>query len=123
MTGLIIEEFLRWFDKKMQGRKVLLLIDNFSGNELGVQLVGGKQALYNIQIEWLPANTTSVWQPCDQGIIAAFKLQYRKFWVSYMLRQLETDKNPNKTINLLKAIQWTRIAWNDKVIPEKIQKC
>jgi hypothetical protein len=53
---------------------VLLLIDNFSGHELRVQLVGRKQALHNVQIEWLPANTTSMWQPCDQGIIAAFKL-------------------------------------------------
>jgi hypothetical protein len=98
-------------------------MDNFSAHELGVELVGGKQGLQNVRIEWLPTNTTSVWQPCDQGIIAAFKLQYRKLWVSYILRQLEVNKNPNKTVNLLKALQWTRIAWNDKVTPEKIQKC
>jgi hypothetical protein len=123
MTGLIMEEFLQWFDKKMRGKKVLLLMDNFSAHELGVELVGGKQGLQNVRIEWLPTNITSVWQPCDQGIIAAFKLQYRKLWVSYILRQLEVNKNPNKTVNLLKALQWTRIAWNDKVTPEKIQKC
>jgi hypothetical protein len=41
---MIIEEYLRWFNNKIysQGRKVLLLIDNFSGHELGVQLVRGK---------------------------------------------------------------------------------
>jgi hypothetical protein len=43
-----------------EGRKVLLLIDNFSGHELAVQLVGGLQGLSNVQIVWLPLNTTSV---------------------------------------------------------------
>ena len=57
-----------------QGRKVLLLIDNFSGHEFGVQLVRGKQGLSNVQIERLLPNTTSYWQPLDQGIIASFKL-------------------------------------------------
>ena len=43
MTGLICEEYLRWLNNKMRskGRKVLLLMDNFSGYELAVQLVGG----------------------------------------------------------------------------------
>ena len=81
MTGLIIEEYLRWLDNKMrgEGRKVLLLLDNFLGHELGVQLVGGLKGLNNVRIEWLPPNTTSHWQPLDQGIIASFKLQYRRF--------------------------------------------
>jgi hypothetical protein len=32
-------------------RKVLLLLDNFSGYELGVELIRGKQGLSNIRIE------------------------------------------------------------------------
>jgi hypothetical protein len=124
MTGLIMEEYLRWLNNKMrgEGRKVLLLLDNFSGHELGVQLVGGKQGLANVRIEWLPPNTTSHWQPLDQGIIASFKLQYRRQWISYMIRQYENNKDPNKTVNLLKAIQWIRVAW-DIVSPVTIQKC
>src|SRR5271170_4103109 len=68
MTGLIMEEYLRWLDNKMrgQGRKVLLLLDNFTGHELGVKLVGGKEGRDNVRIEWLPPNTTSRWQPLDQ---------------------------------------------------------
>ena len=124
MTGLLMEEYLRWLDNKMrgEGRQVLLLLDNFSGHELGVQLVGGKKGLANVRIEWLPPNTTSHWQPLDQGIIASFKLQYRRHWISYMLRQYENNKDPNKTVNLLKAIQWTRVAW-EAVSPASIQKC
>jgi hypothetical protein len=47
MTGLIIQEYLIWLDNKMraQRRKVLLLLDNFSGHELGVEMVGGTQGL------------------------------------------------------------------------------
>ena len=53
MTGLIMEEYLRWLDNKMrgEGRKVLLLLDNFSGHELGVQLVSRLEGLNNIRIE------------------------------------------------------------------------
>lgn len=44
MTGIIIEEYLRWFNNKMrsQGRRVLLLLDNFSGHKLGVNLVSSQ---------------------------------------------------------------------------------
>ena len=38
-----------------------------------------------------------------------------------MLRQFEANKNPNKTVTLLKAIQWTRVAW-DSVTADKIQR-
>jgi DDE superfamily endonuclease len=101
-----MEEFLRWLDNKMRarGKKILLLLDNFLGHELGVQLVGGLEGLNNVRIAWLPPNTTSQWQPLDQGIIASFKLQYRRRWIKYMLRQYEANKDPNKTVNLLKAI-------------------
>ena len=65
MTGVICERFLRWFDNKMHGRKVLLLLDNFSGHELGVEKVGGLDTLENVKIRWLPLNTTSYWQPLN----------------------------------------------------------
>ncbi len=107
MTGLICAEYLRWFNNRMQGRKVLLLIDNFSGHELGVELVGGKTGLSNVEIEFLLKNTTSHWQPLDQGIISHYKLAYRKLWVSFMLREFEASRDPNKTVTLLHAIQWT----------------
>ena len=123
MTGMIMEEYLWWFDAKMRGRKVLLLLDNFSGHELGVELVGGLDGLDNTRIAWLPPNTTSHWQPLDQGIIATFKLYYRKQWIAYMLRQYEGNKDPNQTVSLLKAVQWCRVAWNQCVSAKHIQQC
>ncbi|KAM3067120.1 hypothetical protein ACMFMG_012221 [Clarireedia jacksonii] len=125
MTGIICEEYLRWLNNKcrLQGRKVLLLMDNFSGHELAVQLVNGLEGLSNVRIAWLPPNTTSHWQPMDQGIIASFKLQYRRKWVLFMLRAYEAGKDPNKTVSLLKAIQWVRVAWEDAVAEKTIQRC
>jgi hypothetical protein len=40
-----------------------------------------------------------------------------------MLRQFEANKDPNKTVTLLKAVQWTRVAWCDYVSSQTIQKC
>jgi hypothetical protein len=76
IIGLICEEYLRWLNNKIRGkrRKVLLLMDNFSGHKLAVRLVGDEQGLSHVRIVWLPPNTTSEWQPMDQGIITSFKL-------------------------------------------------
>ena len=124
MTGLICEEYLRWLNKRMRlaRRKVLLLMDNFSGHELAVRLVGGEEGLSNVRCAWLPKNTTSKQQPMDQGIIASFKCKYRRFWVDYMLYQIEAGKNPYKTVTLLKAIQWT-CASQANITDTTVQRC
>jgi hypothetical protein len=49
MTGLVMEDYLMWLDNKIRGWKILLLLDNFSGHELGVQLVGGLDSLQTLQ--------------------------------------------------------------------------
>ena len=50
MTGIICEEWLHWFNKLIAGRKVLLLLNNFSSHELEVEKVGGLDSLYNVTI-------------------------------------------------------------------------
>jgi DDE superfamily endonuclease len=50
MTGIIYEEWLRWLDNLIVRRKVLLLLDNFSSHELGVEKVGGLDGLPNVKI-------------------------------------------------------------------------
>ena len=35
MTGRIFKEYLLWFDNRMTGRKVILLIDGFSAHKAG----------------------------------------------------------------------------------------
>ena len=118
-------EYLNWLNSMMksENRKVLLLMDNFSAHESAVKELGGETALSNVEIEWLPPNTTSHWQPLDQGIIASFKLQYRKMWIAYMIRQFDKEMDPLKTVTLLEVINWTAEAWNHYVRPLTIERC
>jgi len=125
MTGQILAEYLHWLNNIMaaQKRHVLLFMDNFSGHELGVQMVGGRDSLSNVKVRWLPPNTTSHWQPLDQGIINSFKLHYRRQWVSYMISEYDKGLDPNKTVTLLHAIRWTVYAWENFVKPATIYNC
>lgn len=64
----------------MTGRQVILLIDGFSAYHAGLNLLQEEfpQSLRNARIIFFPANVTSVCQPLDEGIIKAWKAQYRK---------------------------------------------
>jgi hypothetical protein len=106
----IMVEWLYWFDQQVTGRKVLLLMDNFSAHTAAVEALK-LMPLQNTVICWLPPNSTSKYQPLDQGIIRAWKAHYRKRWLLYMVDQFEAGKNPLKTTNVLKAIRWSIQAW------------
>ena len=73
MTGGIFANWLKAFNLKMSGRKVLLLLDNATSH---VNL-----ELSNVHIHFLPPNTTSHLQPMDAGIIRNFKLKYKAQFV------------------------------------------
>lgn len=80
MTGIIFKEWLLWFISNHRDRKTLLLIDGFSAYKCGIDLLEAEYPdfLWNVRIEFLPANATSLCQPLDQGIIKAWKAQFRK---------------------------------------------
>jgi hypothetical protein len=63
MTGTLFQRVLSEFDGDMrrQNRHVILLVDNFSGHHID------DDAFTNVKIKFLPPNTTSKLQPCDQG--------------------------------------------------------
>lgn len=72
MTNTIFRTWLIKWDKELQlkQRKILLLINNCTAHT-------DLPAVKNIKVVFLPANTTSIMQPCDQGIIRTFKAHYR----------------------------------------------
>lgn len=124
MTSTLMEEWLRWFDCQMTGRKVVLLLDNFSAHEAAVEKISlSMQPLQNTLIIWLPPNATSKYQPLDQGIINTWKSYWRREWVRYILHEFEAGRDALYTVDILKAVRWGIKAWNFDISQETITNC
>lgn len=121
----IFREWLLWFDNRTRGRKVLLLLDNFIAHENAVQLLKNDPLyqLQNTRIEFLPANSTSYFQPLDQGIIANLKCYYKKKWLEFMLQQHNQNLDPLKTIDLVRVARWLIEIWEYDVQASTINTC
>src|SRR4051812_3591130 len=72
MQVSIWNEYIKKFNTRMrrQNRNILLLVDNAPTHALYETT-----HLTNITIKYLPPNTTTHLQPCDQGIINSFKVR------------------------------------------------
>jgi hypothetical protein len=121
MTGKIMEEWLRWFDNQMSGRKVALLMDNFSAHEAALENMGSE--LNNTLVIWLPARSTSKYQPLDQGIIRTWKAYWKRQWILYMLSEFDRGRDPIVTITVLQVIRWAIPAWTLDLGQETIRNC
>ena len=109
MTAEIWQEWLTSFDSKMlkENRKVLLFVDNVSSHHKPITLKA-------TELVYLPPNTTSVIQPCDQGIIRSFKINYRRRLMNKLLVWMDVKCTINDfKIDLLEAIYLCCGAWND----------
>ena len=114
MTSQIFTEWLTEWDSQLgkENWKILLLVDNCTAH-LKVT------TLKNIQLEFLPPNTTSIIQPMDQGIIKNLKSFYRKEIVCMTLAYLEENiLNPLSTaadvsskISILDAVNFVAKSW------------
>lgn len=80
-----------------QKKKVLNLLDNFSVHYLPIFKLNFIKAMF------LPANTTSLSQPMDQGIIANLKYFYTKKLLNRYWLDVKA-KNSSKEINSYKAL-------------------
>ena len=104
----------------MNGRSVLLLMDNAGCHPEELQ-----RKYTNIKIVYLPANTTSVLQPLDLGIIKNFKVWYRKLLFRHVLDKIEectTASEVTKSLTIIHAIRWVAAAWK-QVATDTIKKC
>lgn len=77
MTGDILEAILTKLNRRLSSsnRKILLFMDNAGCHP---DDLSGKFS--NINICFLPANTTSTLQPLDLGVIQNFKVHYRRYF-------------------------------------------
>ena len=111
MTGDILDQVLSKINRTLwiNGRSVLLLMDNTGCHPSELQ-----HKYTNIEIVFLPPNTTSILQPLDLGIIQNFKLWYRKLIFRHVLAKIEvctTVSEVTKSLTILHAIKWVAEAW------------
>ncbi len=111
MTGDLFKTWLFKWDERLtqKRRRILLLVDNCSAHPSGLQL-------QNIQLEYLPPNTTSILQPCDQGPIQMLKSKFRHKMCVSILAKMDEDEDASavalaQKISLLDAVNMLACAW------------
>lgn len=120
MTAKLFSEWLQIVNNKMRirGRKILMFLDNCGAHP--------KLELSNIELKFLPPNTTSKLQPLDAGIIMNVKSLYRKRLVRHVLGEMDESDSAApelaKSVTLLHAIKWLDLAWN-AVKAISIERC
>ncbi|XP_037919539.1 tigger transposable element-derived protein 6-like [Hermetia illucens] len=120
MTREIWESILISLDEEMakQNRKIILFVDNAASHKT-------RKILKNINIQYLPANTTSLIQPLDQGIIHSFKAYYRQIIIRKQISAIESGKTIGefaKSINIFNALHIIKHVWW-LVRPLSITRC
>lgn len=120
MTGEIFRDWISaWNNRlKKQDRRIVLFVDNFSGHRVD------HSEITHIRLEFFSPNLTAHVQPCDAGIIRAFKAQYRRLFVLRVIDKLVTaqvDKDLFK-IDQLQAMKLVSLAWS-KVSDATILNC
>ncbi|KAE9524452.1 hypothetical protein AGLY_015173 [Aphis glycines] len=106
MTSAIFEKTLNYWDDELRckKKKILLLVDNCPAHP-------SLQHLKFIKLVFLPANTTAVLQPMDQGVIRNIKAHYRNQLVLKMIEDIENQIESKVTV--LDAIIMLDKAWRN----------
>ncbi|THY24469.1 DDE-domain-containing protein [Aureobasidium pullulans] len=109
---VIMRDWLRWFDKRMAGRRVLLFLDDLNIHQDVIESFRStQQPLQNTIVYRLPSPHPEKFQPPAKGIIRTFKAHYRKKWLRHMCDQIAIRKAPLNKTNVLHAVRWAIQAW------------
>jgi len=93
---------------------ILLFIDNCPAHPKDV-------VLQNIEVVFLPPNSTSKLQPLDQGIIKVTKQYYRRRLVLRFIHDIDHPEQ-KKPITILDAMRYITSAW-EAVSTDTIVNC
>ena len=103
----------RYFRQK--GKSVVLLVDNCAAHKFS----DIKDRLDFVRVVFLPANTTSIAQPCDAGIIKSFQSGYRCSMLRKVGQLVDDPSIPSldaatlkKHVNMLHCLQFSTAAWD-----------
>jgi hypothetical protein len=131
-------EYATWIrgvnaDMKQKHRRGLMLTDNAPTHmvtdadveeEHGFKVIN----LSHLKLVFLLANTTSVVQPLDQGIIACTKAHNRCKLVQWVIAEAEKTESTGKSLKDLRPtsyqmMRWLNTAWKECVSPLSIRNC
>ena len=114
MTSVLFEKWLTdWENElKLKSNNILLILDNCAAYP-------NLYCLTNIQLQFLPPNTTALIQPMNMGIIKNLKSMYRGKVVCHILAEIEgnvltssaTAQEISSAVNLLQAVQFIADSW------------
>ena len=115
MTSVLFENWLTDLDKRMrrENRKIAMIIDNCPAHPT--------VDLTNIDLLFLPPNTTSHTQPMDSGIIKNLKYHYRHILALRRLQSTEEGAAPFSW-NLLDSLVALKSAWR-RVKVQTVANC
>jgi len=111
MTAKFFTEYLnKNFNCLMgqQNRKVLLILNNAPCHP--------NIKLSNVDLLFLPSNTTAAIQPLDAGIIKSLKLKYKQALLNHLLISSDIYENMDNylsNITVKHAIKLILLAWNN----------
>jgi hypothetical protein len=123
MTHNVFQLWLLVFDRRMQGRQVLLLLDNCPGHIPLEKFAEMNVVLRNTRIFYLPPNMTLAVQPCDAGIIRTFKVYYKKRFNNLLLDGYENNIDNPEKISIMDAFCLAVPTWVEDVSPATIANC
>ncbi|KAF7685383.1 Tigger transposable element-derived protein 6, partial [Cucumispora dikerogammari] len=111
MTSEIFNDWLsKWNTKlKKNNKKILLLLDNCPAHKC-------RDQLSQIELMFLPKNSTGELQPLDNGIIRTFKANFEKYKLNFILEKVENEfgvYESYKKPNLVDVITFSDLAWSD----------
>jgi hypothetical protein len=116
-----------------RGRHIVLLGDNAPTHTVGDAGVDEEHGfkvidLSNVKLIFLPANSTTIVQPLDQGTIASMKAHYRRILVRWLLSEADKAGNQEKRLTDLRLsfyqmMRWVHEAWTQSVAPSVIRNC
>lgn len=115
MTSVVFEEWLHKWDARLtrNKRKIALFVDNCTAHP-------HVQSLQSIELIFLPPNTTSEIQPCDQEML---KVHYRKNMVKRLICAINSGSTAvDFKITLLDGLQMPRKAW-ESVTESTVSNC
>ena len=106
MTTEVMNEVLSRLNATLirKKRSILLFLDNAPCHPPALD-----ERFSNISIKFLPKNTTSKTQPLDAGIIANWKVKYKKRLLCYVCSKVDESNSASdivKSINISMAMEW-----------------